>query len=91
MQETVLQTQAVLRVTFTADGMRPIEGRELAEQDCPNALTDTSAVRLRQNTQCFICSRIYFDQTLSKCPHCNSESLQHYSTADLNHFARDPV
>jgi len=40
-----------------------------------------------RSTQCFNCSRIYFDQDLSKCPNCNSVSLQHYTTADLNYFA----
>jgi predicted Zn-ribbon and HTH transcriptional regulator len=44
-----------------------------------------------RSTQCFICSRIYFDQNLSKCPHCNSGSLQHYRTSDLNHFEHGRV
>ena len=41
-----------------------------------------------RSTQCFNCSRIYFDQSLTRCPHCKSDSLQHYTTADLTHFAR---
>jgi hypothetical protein len=48
---------------------------------------ETECENSDRSTQCFICSRIYFDQNLSKCPHCNSDSLQHYTTADLNHFA----
>ena len=44
-----------------------------------------------RSTQCFICSRIYFDKDLSKCPNCNSDSLQHYTTADLNHFVHNGV
>lgn len=44
-----------------------------------------------RSTQCFICSRIYFDQQFSKCPNCNSSSLQHYTTADLDHFAHNGV
>lgn len=42
-----------------------------------------------RSTQCFTCSRIYFDKDLSKCPNCNSDSLQHYTTADLNHFVHN--
>lgn len=45
----------------------------------------------RRSTQCFICSRIYFDRELSKCPNCGSNSLQHYTSADLNHFAHNGV
>jgi len=40
-----------------------------------------------RSTQCFVCSRIYFDRNLSKCPHCNSDALQHYTTSDLSHLA----
>ena len=44
-----------------------------------------------RSTQCFVCSRIYFDQNLSKCPHCHSDSLQHYATSDLGHFCASGV
>ena len=47
--------------------------------------------RSDRSTQCFVCSRIYFDQTLSKCPHCNGDSLQHYATSDLKHLAHSGV
>ena len=91
MQETRSETQAALRVTFAADGQLTCHGPELTGPYCQPMPSNASAARARENTQCFICSRIYFDQSLSKCPHCNSDALQHYSTADLNHFARDPV
>jgi hypothetical protein len=48
---------------------------------------ETEYVAPDRSTQCFNCSRIYFDQVLSRCPHCNSDSLQHYTTADLDRFA----
>ena len=48
---------------------------------------ETECEHPNRSTQCFVCSRIYFDQNLSKCPHCNSDSLQHYATSDLNHLA----
>ena len=44
-----------------------------------------SAVRqgLRQNTQCFTCSRLYFGKALNKCPRCGSDAVQHYSENEL--------
>ena len=44
-----------------------------------------SAVRqgLRQNTQCFTCSRLYFGKALNKCPRCGSDAVQHYSEDEL--------
>lgn len=91
MQDTVSETEVTLRGTLAADGRRPIHRRGLAGRDCRQMPNDVLAPRTCENTQCFMCSRIYFDQSLSKCPHCNSDSLQHYATADLNYFARDPV
>jgi hypothetical protein len=88
MQETQSETKAAPGAMVIGD--RPIYGRGLWGSD-RQQVPDIVAARPRQNTQCFICSRIYFDQTLRKCPHCNSDSLQHYTTDDLNHFARDPV
>jgi hypothetical protein len=52
---------------------------------------ETEPERSDRSTQCFVCSRIYFDQNLSKCPHCNSDSLQHYATSDLDHLAHGGV
>jgi hypothetical protein len=91
MQQIASETLEALRVTVTVEGPRPVRRRELTGRDCEQLSNNSSAPRSPQNTQCFMCSRIYFDQSLSTCPHCNSDSLQHYSTADLNHFARDPV
>jgi len=50
---------------------------------------ETEYVAPDRSTQGFDCGRIYFGQVLSRCPHCNSDSLQHYTTADLNHFAHN--
>ena len=91
MQQITSEMQVALRLTVTVDGRRPIRRRELTGRDCEQLSNNTSATRSSQNTQCFICSRIYFDQSLQRCPHCNSDSLQHYTTDDLNHFARDPA
>jgi hypothetical protein len=52
---------------------------------------ETECMASDRSSQCFNWSRIYFDQVLSKCPHCNSGSIQHYTTADLNHFAHNGV
>lgn len=89
MQQIETETREALRVTFTVDTRRPTQRRELTGRDCEQLSNNTSATRSSANTQCFICSRIYFDQSLHRCPHCNSESLQHYTTDDLNLFARD--
>ena len=86
MQQITSETQVALRLTVTVDGRRPIRRRELTGRDCEQLSNNTSATRSSQNTQCFICSRIYFDQSLDRCPHCNSDSLQHYTTADLNYL-----
>ncbi|HEX5483454.1 MAG TPA: hypothetical protein VFZ08_12590 [Terriglobia bacterium] len=42
-----------------------------------------------QHTECFTCSRFYFGETLTACPRCGSQALQHYSTEEMNLFARD--
>ena len=91
MQELATETREALRITVTVHDRRPIRRRELTRRDCEQLSNNTSAARSPQNTQCFTCSRIYFGQSLQRCPHCNSDSLQHYTTDDLNHFARDPV
>jgi hypothetical protein len=89
MQQVESETREALRLPVTVDSRA--QTRELPGRDCQQPSTDSSTKRSSQNTQCFICSRIYFDQNLQKCPHCNSESLQHYTTDDLNQFARDPA
>ena len=91
MQEMATETREALRLPVTVDGRRSTETREPTGRDCERMSNNTSATRSSQNTQCFICSRIYFDQSLQRCPHCNSESLQHYTNDDLNQFARDPA
>lgn len=90
MQEIATETPEALRATVTVDARRPIPGQELTDRHREELSNNTSVVRSSQNTQCFTCSRIYFDQSLERCPHCNSESLRHYATDDLNYFARDP-
>jgi hypothetical protein len=91
MQQTASETREALRLPVTVVGRRSTKTRELTGRDCEQMSNNTSATRSSQNTQCFICSRIYFDQSLQRCPHCNSESLQHYTNDDLNQFARDPA
>jgi hypothetical protein len=89
MQQIASERREALRLPVTVDGRRPTQTRELPGRDCEPPSNNTSATRSSANTQCFICSRIYFDQSLQRCPHCNSESLQHYTSDDLNLFARD--
>src|ERR1700740_127536 len=91
MQQIASERREALRLPVTVDGRRPTQTRELPGRDCEPPSNNTSATRSSPNTQCFICSRIYFDQSLQRCPHCNSNSLQHYTTDDLNYFARDQV
>jgi hypothetical protein len=89
MQEVVTETREAFKVTVRVDGRRPIRMPELTDRGREQLSNDPSGTRSSQNTQCFICSRIYFDQSLQRCPNCNSESLLHYTTDDLNQFARD--
>jgi hypothetical protein len=91
MQQATSETQAAVGVIVEAGSRQPIYNRKPARQNCEQASDDAFARRLCQNTQCFMCSRIYFGQRLRKCPHCNSESVHHYATVDLNLFARDTV
>jgi hypothetical protein len=42
----------------------------------------------KAHTQCFVCSRIFFDVLLEQCPRCSSRSLRHYTSGELNMFAR---
>jgi len=91
MQQIASETREAPRVTVTVDGPRPVRKRGLTSRDFEQLSKNSSAARSSQSTQCFVCSRIYFDQSLQRCPHCNSESLQYYTTDDLNQFARDPI
>jgi hypothetical protein len=91
MQQAASETREALRLPVTVDSRRQAQTRELPGRDCQQPSNNSSTTPSSQNTQCFICSRIYFDQNLQKCPHCNSGSLQHYTTDDLNQFARDPA
>lgn len=90
MQQATSEMAVILSLILRTDGDRATETQELTDQDCEQMLNDAFATRSYQSTQCFVCSRIYFDRTLQKCPHCNSESLHYYTTADLVHFVRDP-
>ena len=91
MQQATSEIAAILSLILRTDGDRASARQELTDQDCEQMLNDAFAMRSYQSTQCFLCSRIYFDQTLQKCPHCDSESLHYYTTADLVHFVRDPT
>jgi len=92
MQQITSETQAALKVTGAVGGRRSSQWRESTGRKCEQmSNSNLFATRSCQSTQCFICSRIYFDQSLRKCPHCNSNSVQHFTTDDLSHFARGPV
>jgi len=39
--------------------------------------------RLRRNTQCLTCSRLYFGKDFDRCPRCASDAVRHYSEDDL--------
>lgn len=87
-QQIASETQVTLSLTIASEGARSSRSRNSTDEDCKDVPKDAGLYR---SSQCFICSRIYFDQSLSKCPRCNSDSLQHYTTADLNYFARDRI
>lgn len=91
MQQATSETQAAVSVTVETRSRRPIHNRRPARENCEQASDNAFTRRLCQNTQCFMCSRIYFGQSLRKCPHCNSGSVHHFATVDLNLLARDPV
>ena len=91
MPQTASEMAAILSVILRTDGDRATDSQEITDQDCEQMLNDAFATRSYQSTQCFACSRIYFDRVLQKCPRCKSESLHHYTTADLVHFVRDPT
>lgn len=91
MQQVTSEMPAAVSVILPADFQRPAQGHELPGLDREQISNRVSPAQSSQNTQCFICSRIYFGQRLHRCPRCNSDSVLHFPTADLDHFARDPV
>lgn len=38
---------------------------------------------IKKHTECFSCSRIYFDSLLPSCPHCGSTMVRHYNSEEL--------
>jgi hypothetical protein len=42
---------------------------------------------IKKHTECFSCSRIYFDRLLPSCPHCGSAMVRHYNSEELNFFS----
>jgi hypothetical protein len=43
--------------------------------------------QVKKHTECFSCSRIYFDRLLPTCPHCGSAVVRHYNSEELNCFS----
>lgn len=91
MDQLASEIQVSVSVIVAADARPPAEGREPSSLGREPISKHASPAQSSDNTQCFICSRLYFGQHLQRCPHCNSESLLYFPTADLDHFARDPV
>ena len=85
-EENIVEPQII--AAFDVDAMIRTQEKMRAQR---GPSRETECQSCARSTQCFICSRIYFDQNLSKCPHCNSDSLQHYRTTDLNHFEHGGV
>ena len=44
--------------------------------------------RTKRHTECFSCSRIFFDRLLAECPHCGSAMVRHYSSEELNYLSQ---
>jgi hypothetical protein len=42
---------------------------------------------IKKHTECFSCSRIYFDRLLPSCPHCGSAMVRHYNSEELNYLS----
>jgi hypothetical protein len=42
---------------------------------------------IKKHTECFSCSRIYFDRLLPSCPHCGSAMVRHYKSEELNYLS----
>lgn len=88
MQQITLEPQVIITLATAGERAWPKRLQTSIEEDSEVVLDGAGS---DYSVQCFTCSRLFFDQSLSRCPHCNSDSLQHYATADLNYFARDPV
>src|SRR4029077_4692802 len=43
--------------------------------------------QIKKHTECFSCSRIYFDRLLPSCPHCGCAMVRHYNSEELNYFS----
>jgi hypothetical protein len=73
------------------DSARPLRSFPEGGPAKQNRNVGSGATACHQTVQCFVCSRTYFDQMLSRCPRCNSDSLQCYTTADLDYLVRDRI
>jgi hypothetical protein len=49
---------------------------------------DRSTRKITTHTECFTCSRIYFDRPFDSCPHCGRTTARHYDSEDLNYFTQ---
>lgn len=38
----------------------------------------------KEHTYCFMCARTYFSRILERCVYCASNSVQHYTSRELN-------
>ena len=85
MRENIVEPEIIV---FEVEALVGAQEKTQARRDLSREAECENSDR---STQCFICSRIYFGQYLSRCPNCDSDSLLHYTTADLNHFARNKV
>lgn len=43
----------------------------------------------KKHTECFTCSRIYFDLLLPLCPRCGSATVRHYDPEELNYLSHN--
>jgi len=69
----------------SADCRRDSSPEERTDQ--VNSMTNTR--QLKKHTECFNCSRTYFDRFFEACPHCGSDSVLHYSSEEMNYFCRE--
>src|SRR6266566_888575 len=49
---------------------------------------DRSTRKITTHTECFTCSRIFFDRLFDSCPHCGRTTARHYYSEDLNYFTQ---
>jgi len=69
----------------SADCRRDSSPEERTDQI--NSMTNTR--QLKKHTECFNCSRTYFDRFFEACPHCGRDSVLHYSSEEMNYFCRE--